>query len=398
VQYDVIVIGGGAVGLATALQLVNRNPQLKVVLLEKENAVANHQTGNNSNVIHSGIYYKPGSLKAKNCIHGYNLLLDFCREYNVPHNICGKVIVATADNELPLLKNIFDRGQQNGLQNLKMLNASELKEYEPHVAGIAGIHVPQTGIVDYRVVAEKYADVLQQKGGEIKLGEKVVDIRFSTDKVEVVTQKSTYTSKLVVNCAGLYSDKIARLTSQHVNVKIIPFRGEYYKLKKEKEYLVKTLIYPVPDPNFPFLGVHFTTMVGGGVECGPNAVLAFKREGYKKSDINLAELGETLAWPGFRKIVSKYWRTGIGEMYRSYSKAAFTEALQKLLPEIKEEDLIEGGAGVRAQACDRTGGLLDDFMILEEKLAINVCNAPSPAATSSLSIGETVAELVKKRL
>jgi L-2-hydroxyglutarate oxidase len=398
VQYDVIVIGGGAVGLATALQLVNRNPQLKVILLEKENAVANHQTGNNSNVIHSGIYYKPGSLKAKNCIHGYNLLLDFCREYNVPHNICGKVIVATADNELPLLKNIFDRGQQNGLQNLKMLNASELKEYEPHVAGIAGIHVPQTGIVDYRVVAEKYADVLQQKGGEIKLGEKVVDIRFSTDKVEVVTQKNTYTSKLVVNCAGLYSDKIARLTSQHVNVKIIPFRGEYYKLKKEKEYLVKTLIYPVPDPNFPFLGVHFTTMVGGGVECGPNAVLAFKREGYKKSDINLAELGETLAWPGFRKIVSKYWRTGIGEMYRSYSKAAFTEALQKLLPEIKEEDLIEGGAGVRAQACDRTGGLLDDFMILEEKLAINVCNAPSPAATSSLSIGETVAELVKKRL
>jgi L-2-hydroxyglutarate oxidase len=367
-------------------------------VLEKENVVANHQTGNNSNVIHSGIYYKPGSLKAKNCIHGYNLLLDFCQQYDVPHNICGKVIVATAENELPLLKNIFDRGQQNGLQNLKMLNASELREYEPHVAGIAGIHVPQTGIVDYRVVAEKYAEVLRQKGGEIKLGEKVVDIRFSSNAAEVITPKATYSSKLVVNCAGLYSDKIARLTSQNVNVKIIPFRGEYYKLKKEKEYLVKTLIYPVPDPNFPFLGVHFTTMVGGGVECGPNAVLAFKREGYKKSHINLAELGETLAWPGFRKIVSKYWRTGFGEMYRSYSKRAFTEALQKLLPEIKEEDLIEGGAGVRAQACDRTGGLLDDFMILEEKLAINVCNAPSPAATSSLSIGETVAELVKKRL
>jgi L-2-hydroxyglutarate oxidase len=398
VQYDVIVIGGGAVGLATALQLINRNPDLKVILLEKENVVANHQTGNNSNVIHSGIYYKPGSLKARNCIHGYNLLLDFCKKYDVPHNICGKVIVATDEHELPLLKNIFDRGQQNGLQNLKMLTASELKEHEPHVAGIAGIYVPQTGIVDYRVVAEKYAAVFQQQGGEIKLGEKVVDIHFHTEKVEVVTENTTYSGKLVVNCAGLYSDKIARLTSSNVNVKIIPFRGEYYKLKKEKEYLVKTLIYPVPDPNFPFLGVHFTTMVGGGVECGPNAVLAFKREGYKKTDINLAELGETLAWPGFRKIVSKYWRTGVGEMYRSYSKAAFTEALQKLLPEIKEDDLIEGGAGVRAQACDKTGGLLDDFMILEEKKAINVCNAPSPAATSSLSIGETVAELVEKRL
>ncbi|WP_333819885.1 L-2-hydroxyglutarate oxidase [Ohtaekwangia sp.] len=397
-QYDVIVIGGGAVGLATALQLTSRNSRLKVIVIEKENAVANHQTGNNSNVIHSGIYYKPGSLKARNCIHGYNLLLNFCRQHDIPHNICGKVIVATDEKELPLLKNIYDRGLQNGLQNLKMLNASELKEYEPHVAGIAGIHVPQTGIVDYRMVAEKYAEVFQQQGGELKLGEKVIDIQFDSDKVVVATQKASYTGKLVVNCAGLYSDKIARLTSSHVNVKIIPFRGEYYKLKKEKEYLVKTLIYPVPDPNFPFLGVHFTTMVGGGVECGPNAVLAFKREGYKKSDINLAELGETLAWPGFRKIVAKYWRTGIGEMHRSYSKAAFTEALQKLLPEIKEEDLMEGGAGVRAQACDRTGGLLDDFMILEEKQAINVCNAPSPAATSSLSIGETVAELVEKRL
>jgi len=249
-----------------------------------------------------------------------------------------------------------------------------------------------------RCVAEKYAEVFQQQGGELRLGEKGVDIQLGNESVDVVSQKETYTGKLVVNCAGLYADKIARLTLKDVNFKIIPFRGEYYKLKKDKEYLVKTLIYPVPDPNFPFLGVHFTTMVGGGVECGPNAVLAFRREGYKKTDINLAELGETLAWPGFRKIISKYWRTGVGEMYRSYSKAAFTKALQKLMPEIREDDLIAGGAGVRAQACDRTGGLLDDFLILEDKQVINVCNAPSPAATSSLAIGATVASWAGKRL
>ena len=273
-----------------------------------------------------------------------------------------------------------------------------MKEYEPHVAGLEGIFVPQTGIVDYKAVAEKYAALSRQKGGEIVLGEKVTAIKFYAQEAVVTTQKATYHSKLVVNCAGLYSDKIARLTSQNVAVKIIPFRGEYYKLKKEKESLVKNLIYPVPDPNFPFLGVHFTRMMRGGVEAGPNAVLAFSREGYKKSDINLPELAESLAWPGFQKVAYKYWRTGLGEMYRSFSKAAFTKALQKLLPDVVESDLEEGGAGVRAQACDRTGGLVDDFMIIEEKQAINVCNAPSPAATSSLSIGQTVAALVTKRL
>lgn len=396
-QQDVIIIGGGIVGLASALQLKQQNPSLKITLIEKEKTLAKHQTGNNSGVIHSGIYYKPGSLKATNCIRGYNLLIDFCRTNGVPFDLCGKIIVATEEKEIPLLQNLFTRGQQNGLTGMKMLNAGELNEYEPHVAGIAGIAVPQTGIVDYTQVALKYADRIKELGGEIILGEQVIDIQADGERSVIVTQKTNYYAKLIINCAGLYSDKIARLTSKHVNVKIIPFRGEYFKLKKEKEYLVKNLIYPVPDPNFPFLGVHFTRMMKGGVEAGPNAVLAFSREGYKKSDINLKELGESLAWPGFQKVAMKYWKTGVGEMYRSFSKAAFTTALQKLIPEVQQNDLEDGGAGVRAQACDRTGGLLDDFMILEEKHVINVCNAPSPAATSSLSIGETVADLALKR-
>jgi L-2-hydroxyglutarate oxidase len=323
--------------------------------------------------------------------------MDFCRKHDVPFELCGKIIVATEEKELPLLQNLFARGQQNQLENLKMLTREELKEYEPHVAGIAGIAVPQTGIVDYKKVADKYAEEIKKLEGEIVLGERVIDIQLGAENAIVITQSKSYSTKLVINCAGLYSDKVARLTSKVVDVKIIPFRGEYYKLKKEKEFLVKNLIYPVPDPNFPFLGVHFTRMMKGGVEAGPNAVLAFKREGYKKSDINLAELGESLAWPGFQKVAYKYWKTGFGEMYRSFSKAAFTKALQKLLPEVQEDDLVEGGSGVRAQACDRTGGLVDDFLILEDKQVINVCNAPSPAATSSLAIGETVSKLALNR-
>ncbi|MBS1553837.1 MAG: L-2-hydroxyglutarate oxidase [Bacteroidetes bacterium] len=395
-QYSVIVVGGGIVGLATALQLIKQKPSLKILVLEKENELAKHQTGNNSGVIHSGIYYKPGSLKATNCINGYHQLIAFCRENDIPFELCGKVIVATSEEEKPLLQNVFVRGQQNGLQNLRKISAGEIKEIEPHVNGLEGIFVPQTGIVDYKLVAEKYGELLQHQGVEIHLNEKVVDIQ-TTQTTTVVTEKTTYTTELVINCAGLYSDKVARLTVKDLNVKIIPFRGEYYKLKKEKEYLVKNLIYPVPDPNFPFLGVHFTRMAKGGVEAGPNAVLAFKREGYKKSQINLAELAETLAWPGFQKVAANYWRTGMGEMYRSFSKAAFTKALQKLIPEIQESDLVDGGAGVRAQACDRDGGLVDDFLILEERNVINVCNAPSPAATSSLAIGETVSGLALKR-
>jgi L-2-hydroxyglutarate oxidase len=398
VQYDVIIVGGGIVGLASGLKLLQSNPSLKVVLLEKEKEVAHHQTGNNSGVIHSGLYYKPGSLKAKNCIHGYGLLIDFCQKENIPFDLCGKIVVASDTGEIPLLNNLYERGAQNGLSGFRMLKAEELKDYEPHVIGVGGFFVPQTGIVDYKMVAQKYAEQIDRRGGVIKLGEKVVNIVGESNNILVETTVTTYYSRLLINCAGLYSDKIARLTSPDIDVKIIPFRGEYFKLKKEKEYLVKNLIYPVPDPNFPFLGVHFTRMMKGGVEAGPNAVLAFSREGYRKSDINLREFGEILAWPGFQKVVAKYWKTGLGEMYRSFSKSAFTKALQKLIPEIQETDLVPGGAGVRAQACNRTGGLVDDFLIFEEKQVINVCNAPSPAATSSLSIGESVAALALKKM
>lgn len=395
-QYDIIVIGAGIVGLATALKIKQKKPELKLLVIDKESDVAAHQTGNNSGVIHSGLYYKPGSLKATNCINGYHELISFCDNNDIPYDLCGKIVVATSQEEVVLMNNLHERGTQNGLKGLKVLSQGELKEHEPHVNGIAGIFVPQTGIVDYKAVSKKYHDLILHNGGDIKLGEKIKDIKTGKGGSEIITSKSTYSCKLVVNCAGLYSDKVARFTEQKLNVKIIPFRGEYYKLSKEKEHLVKNLIYPVPNPNFPFLGVHFTRMIGGGIEAGPNAVLAFQREGYKKSDIKLNELGETLAWPGFQKVAFKYWKTGMGEMYRSFSKAAFTKALQKLMPEVNASDLVPGGAGVRAQACDRNGGLLDDFMILENEYAVNVCNAPSPAATSSLSIGNTVSDLAIK--
>ncbi|MBN7810827.1 L-2-hydroxyglutarate oxidase [Algoriphagus sp. H41] len=396
--YDLVIVGGGIVGLATGLKIQKSRPGLKIAVLEKEDQLAKHQTGNNSGVIHSGLYYKPGSLKATNCISGYHELVQFCEEEKIPFEITGKVVVATREEQKPLLQTLLDRGLANGLEGTRYISLEELKGYEPHCAGVAAIHVPQTGIVDYYQVALAYGRKILQNGGQIFLNHKVLKISQKEGLNYIETPNKTFEARLVVNCAGLYSDKVAQMNDPAIDdVKIIPFRGEYFKLKKEKEYLVKNLIYPVPDPNFPFLGVHFTRMKKGGVEAGPNAVLAFRREGYKKSQINLAELAESLAWPGFQKVAAKYWKTGFGEMYRSFSKAAFTKALQELIPEIQESDLVEGGAGVRAQACDRSGGLLDDFAIRESAYAINVLNAPSPAATSSLAIGGTVAAMVLKR-
>jgi L-2-hydroxyglutarate oxidase len=395
---DIVIIGGGIVGLATGYNLLTSNQKLKVTILEKENRIASHQTGNNSGVVHSGLYYKPGSLKASNCIRGYEQLIRFAEENDIPHDICGKIVVATDEDQVAAMENLFDRGIANGLQGIRKLKKEELKEYEPNVAGIAGLFVPQTGIIDYSVVSEKLASQFEKLGGNILTGTKVTGITQNQNAVQIHTTSNDIEAKLIVNCAGLYSDKVARMTGAEVDIKIIPFRGEYYKLKKEKESLVNNLIYPVPDPSFPFLGVHFTRMMKGGVEAGPNAVFAFKREGYSKSDINVKELVESLSWPGFLKVANKYWKTGFGEFYRSFSKSAFTRALQKLVPDITADDLIKGGAGVRAQACDRKGGLVDDFVIIEKERAVNVCNAPSPAATSSLSIGQTISEIVLKRI
>ncbi len=390
-KYDLIVAGAGIIGLSTAFQWQKTNPGKKVLVLDKESDIGKHQSGNNSGVIHSGIYYPPKSLKAKNCLRGYELLLEFCKEQEVSHEICGKVIVATNEKELPALQKIKSRGEENGLKGLRDLDKGELAEIEPHLAGIKGIFVPQTGIVDYKGMMRKLKEIIISKEGEVQTGQKIIRLQNSSDGIRVGTDSNEFNGDRFVNCGGLYSDKIARLSGIDPGVKIIPFRGEYFKLKEEKKYLVKNLIYPVPDPAFPFLGVHFTRMVGGEIEAGPNAVLAYAREGYTKSKVVIPELLESLSWPGFQKVAAKYWKTGMGELYRSYSKKAFTKALQKLIPEIREEDLVPGGAGVRAQACDRKGGLLDDFKIEEKGAMTHVLNAPSPAATSSLAIGEFIA-------
>jgi L-2-hydroxyglutarate oxidase len=396
--FDVVIVGAGIVGLASALKILELNPSLKLLIIEKEKTIATHQTGNNSGVIHSGIYYKPGSLKAQNCVDGYSMLIKFCKKYGIKYEICGKVIAATSQDEIPILNSIYEKGLQNGLKNLKKLSNEEVKEIEPHVSSVAGIFVPQTGIIDFREVACKYLEIILNYSSQIVFNQKVIDIRINSVNCEVITTGQTFESKLVVTCAGLFSDKVARTTHPNLEIKIIPFRGEYYKISDEKKYLVRSLIYPVPDPSFPFLGVHFTRTISGDVEAGPNAVLAFKREGYKKNSFNLFDTLETLSWPGFHKVIKKNFLTGLGEYYRSFSKNAFVKALKRLIPEISKQDLIVGNTGVRAQACSKDGGLLDDFYIVEDKRILHVCNAPSPAATSSLAIGAYIANRIIDRI
>jgi len=390
---DLAIVGGGIVGLATALALTEAHPRARLVILEKEPQIAGHQTGHNSGVIHSGIYYKPGSLKARTCVDGARRMKQFCDTHGIKWEACGKVIVATDERELPRLQNIYERGQANGLSGLKMLSAEEVREYEPNCRAMRAIHVPETGIVDYVQVAGKMAELIQQRGGQILTGAVVTGIRRQGSGLVLETARGPVDARYLVNCGGLHSDRVAALTGATPEVRIIPFRGEYYMLRPERRSIVRGLIYPVPDPEFPFLGVHFTRTIHGDVEAGPNAVLAFAREGYTLGTVKPAELAGTLGYTGFWHMARKYWRVGAYEMYRSASKAAFVRSLQKLVPDIAIGDLERGGAGVRAQAVAPDGSLVDDFKISVTPGAVHVVNAPSPAATASLAIGRHVAGL-----
>jgi L-2-hydroxyglutarate oxidase len=395
-KWDAVIIGGGIVGLATAMALVER--RRKVCVIEAERRLARHQTGHNSGVIHSGLYYRPGSLKARNCTEGRELLYRFCEQYGIPFERCGKLVVAAEKWELPALDELERRGRANGLDGLKRLSGAELREYEPHVQGVAGLYVPQTGIVDYRQVAEAYARIIKEKGGDIRLGVRFLGIWRRRGEIAVETTAGPLKTVLLVNCGGLYSDRIARACGLRPGLKIVPFRGEYYLLKPHRSTLVKNLIYPVPDPRFPFLGIHFTRTVHGEVEAGPNAVLAFSREGYCRTRFNLEDLAESLLYPGFWRMVGEYWKTGIAEMVRSFSKRLFVRAMQRLIPEVRKEDVVPAEAGVRAQALEWNGKLVDDFRILQVPGMIHVLNAPSPAATASISIGRRIAKLAEKHL
>jgi L-2-hydroxyglutarate oxidase LhgO len=395
-RYDIAIIGSGIVGLATALNLTDRFPGLRVVILEKEAKIAAHQTGHNSGVIHSGIYYKPGSYKAKQCVEGKALMRQFCEKHAIKVVDCGKVIVATAEEELPRLETLHERAQANGVP-VEMIGPERLREIEPHAAGIRGIWSPTTAIVDYVEVAEAMARDLRQRGVEIETGAGVSNVARTGDGVDLWATRRAVLAKRLINCAGLYSDVVAAMAGAKPDVQIVPFRGEYYMVRPDRRHLVRTLIYPVPDPEFPFLGVHFTNTVHGEVEAGPNAVLAFAREGYTFWKVRPAELGHTLTYSGMWHMARKYWKTGSYEVFRSLSKKAFVKALQRLVPEIRPEDVERGGAGIRAQAVAADGSLVDDFRIVGDDTGIHVLNAPSPGATASLAIGGHIAGLAATR-
>ncbi len=391
-NYDAIIVGGGIVGLATAYRLQEAKPSLKILLLEKESKLAPHQTGNNSGVLHCGLYYKPGSEKAKLSVGGLKEMVAFCREHGIAHEICGKIVVATDESELSRLENLWERGNANGLLGLRKLNLQQIKEIEPHAAGIAAIHVPQEGIVDYPGVCEKLGELIRKTGGEIKLNTRVQKIISDGSEKIIETSAGNFRAKFVVTCGGLQADRLVKAAGQKPTAKIVPFRGEYYQIKKERQFLVRNLIYPVPDPKFPFLGVHFTRLIHGGIEAGPNAVLAFAREGYKWTNFNARDFAESLSFPGLWKFLFKYPSIAGYEIWRSLSKSEFTRSLQKLVPKIQASDLETGGAGVRAQAMTWDGKLVEDFHFEEAKGILHVVNAPSPAATASLAIGKKISE------
>jgi (S)-2-hydroxyglutarate dehydrogenase len=393
--WDVAIIGGGIVGTATAMALVSR-PRTTVVVLEAEANLAAHQTGNNSGVIHSGLYYKPGSLKARNCVEGRQAMYRFCEEQQIPHERCGKLVVATRPSELPALDELERRGRANGLQGMRRLRAEELEDYEPAVAGIAGLHVGETGIVDYTAVTNAFGRIVSGAGGEVWTGARLMSLARRDGTLVLETTRGTVHARSLINCAGLQSDRVARLCGVDPGVKIVPFRGEYYELVPGRQALVRNLIYPVPDPRFPFLGVHFTRMIKGGVEAGPNAVLAFRREGYTRTSFSARDSLEMFTYLGFWRMAAKYWPMAVGEWRRSFSKRAFVKALQGLVPELRDEDVHRSGAGVRAQALDPQGMLLDDFRIVEAERMVHVLNAPSPAATASISIGRSIAEMASR--
>jgi L-2-hydroxyglutarate oxidase len=391
-RHNVIIIGGGVVGLGVALEITRRFPRLRLLLLEKEDRVARHQSGHNSGVIHSGVYYKPGSMKARLCVSGAAAMIEFCREHEVAHEVCGKVIVAIDTDELPRLEELHRRGQANGLVGLRMIGPEELREIEPHSTGMKALVVPSTGITDYAKVSEKYADLISARGGTVLTSAAATGIRRGTSEIVVETSRGAFSTTALINCAGLQSDRVSRMAGDEPGVMIVPFRGEYYDLVPERAGLVRALIYPVPDPRFPFLGVHFTRRITGKVDAGPNAVFALAREGYRHRDISLRDLISSLAFPGFWRMARRNWRNGFDEFRRSLSKPLFVRALQRLLPEVSEKDLVPGGSGVRAQALKPDGTLVDDFQFLPSGKVLHVLNVPSPAATASLAIGKTIVD------